>query len=331
MKTALVSTSINIPKVLQLYRKLDPDVPFFVAGDLKTPPEAAEFCNSIPDCHYLGPDAQRHWKSSELIGWNTDSRRNIAVLEALKWGAEIIVSIDDDMLPIWGTYRMQVTLEDPFSGLMFGMPQQWFDAGIFTTPPAKQRGLPAEACFSHVPDFVVDAKVGMVQGAILGVPDSDAVTALASHPYIHSTTDILIYGFVVHPGAYAVANSQWTAFRAELAPAFMQHYKTQQRNTDILASMLMRRLMRERELYTYFGGPLAYHGRAPRPLFNDLKAEMWGLEHIQEWADYLHRAPIGGTSVTDDCRALVDGCGFLPQEFKDCAFAFYEDCEGAVK
>ena len=35
-----------------------------------------------------------------LTGWNTDRRRNFALLEALKWGADLIVSVDDDMIPM---------------------------------------------------------------------------------------------------------------------------------------------------------------------------------------------------------------------------------------
>ena len=31
MKTALITTTINVPRVLELYCKLDPDVRFFVA------------------------------------------------------------------------------------------------------------------------------------------------------------------------------------------------------------------------------------------------------------------------------------------------------------
>ena len=100
MKTALITTTINVPRVLSLYRAHDPDVMFFVAGDLKTPLETDIFCGEIDKCVYLSPELQKmhNYKSSELIGWNNDSRRNVALLEAMRWGAELIVSVDDDML-----------------------------------------------------------------------------------------------------------------------------------------------------------------------------------------------------------------------------------------
>lgn len=329
MKIALVTTTVHVPKVLQLYRKLDPDVVFFVAGDRKTPLEAKEFCGSISDCNYLTPQYQERYRSSEAIGWNTDSRRNIAVLEALKWGADVVISADDDMIPLtldWGR-QFAAAFDTSYDGIQFGVPRLWFDAGRLTVPIAKQRGIPFGFGNTWRPSFVTDAKIGMVQGIILGVPDTNATMAIEQAPVVHSASDILRSSFVFHRQAFAVVNSQWTAFRAELAPAFMQHYKTQQRNTDIFASLLMRRLMVERDLYTYFGPPPAFHAREPRPLIGDLKAEMYGQEHIGEWADYLYRSPIKAESVLDDCRILVEACGFLPSEFKECAFKFYEDVE----
>ena len=52
MNTALVTTTINVPKVLSLYRRLDRDVRFFVAGDLKTPAETIEFCHELGKCQH---------------------------------------------------------------------------------------------------------------------------------------------------------------------------------------------------------------------------------------------------------------------------------------
>ena len=96
MKTALITTTINVPRVLELYRKLDPDVRFFVAGDMKTPhDETTELCDWIGNCDFISQlrQTRKNYEHSELIGWNTDSRRNIALLEALKWGADLIVSM----------------------------------------------------------------------------------------------------------------------------------------------------------------------------------------------------------------------------------------------
>ena len=296
MKIALITTTINVPTVLSLYRKLGPDVEFFVAGDHKTPVAAYEFCKTIDKCHFYSPQEQMDlgYKSSELIGWNTDSRRNIALLEAVEWGADIILSVDDDMIPTSEIFFEGPYLDfEPFSGLCAGEPGYWFDAGKFTVPPAKQRGLPVHYGLVNSFEPVVNAEIGVMQGIILGVPDTDSLTAITCEPRVYSVTDVLRNGFVVRPDALTVFNSQLTAFRRELAPGFAQFYRWQGRNTDIFASLIMRRIMKERGLHTYFGPPMGYHARKSRQLFNDLKSEMYGLEHIVEVSDCVNRTKVG--------------------------------------
>ena len=75
---------------------------------------------------------------------------------------------------------------------------------------------------------------------------------------------------------------------------------------------------------------MAYHARAPRPLFKDLKAERWGLEHISEYADYLRRAPLLDAPVVDQCRVLTGGCNIFSDENKEAAMAWYNDVERAL-
>jgi hypothetical protein len=335
MKTALVMTSINVPKVLSLYRAHDSDVMFFVAGDLKTPAEACDFCEAMDNCIYLTPHEQegKYYKSSKLLGFSTDSRRNYALLEAMRWGAEIIISVDDDMLPasdpncfFWEFNRYFV---DRWHGIQFGAPNQWFNHGSTTVPATFARGLPYDQKLNHDVGFVTDVRIGAVQGTILGVPDADSTYAIAIKAPVHGITELLRTSFVAHPKANAVFNSQITAFRAELAPAFAQFYFAQGRNTDIYASLLMRRIMRERNLYTLYGLPCGYHARQPRPLLKDLQAERYGVDNIAAYADYLNRAPLPkDISVVESCRILAQGWNGPELE---AALAFYDDVESILK
>ncbi len=280
MNLAIVTTTINVPRVLALWEAAG--VPVYIAGDMKTPRQVAEIFGRAPFV-YLSPDAQKHWKSSELTGWNTDSRRNFAVLEALKDGADIILSIDDDMIPLDQSFlnRIVSLFEAPFSGIQIGFPEEWLDHGQMTVPRATARGIPYDQVIHNTIDFVAAAQIGVVQGIIYGVPDATAVDAIANRPLVTSVVEPLASGFVAYPGSLAVFNSQLTAFRRELAPWFVQHYKSEGRNTDIFAAMAMRQKMRELDWYTYYGPPGAWHNRMARPLFNDLKAEMYGAEHIE--------------------------------------------------
>ena len=69
MKTALITTCIRPPRVLDLMRRYDPDVRFFVAGDLKSDDdEMLEWAGSMDEVVYLSADVQKHhkYKCSEI-------------------------------------------------------------------------------------------------------------------------------------------------------------------------------------------------------------------------------------------------------------------------
>ena len=100
MKIALCTTTIHVPHAIHLMRKCGPDVKFFVAGDEKSPhTDIITAQTGLGNYDYLLPGAQTKWKCSGPIGWNTLARRNIAFLEALKWGADVIYSWDNDNIP----------------------------------------------------------------------------------------------------------------------------------------------------------------------------------------------------------------------------------------
>lgn len=353
IRIGLVSTTVNVPKVLTQYRRLARNhcVGFFIAGDLKTDAFAQDYlgalqtgfekCKGASGTFYLSPTAQKElgYKSSELIGWNTDSRRNIAVLEALKWGADFLISIDDDMIPFDSTFFDQIAhiLGNPFSGLQLGAPSHWFDAGNLTCPRYRQRGLPSFFTPDDQHEFVTDVQIGAMQGIILGTPDTDAATTIAHRGcFVSSASDVLKQGFVTHPQAKCVFNSQITAFRRELAPAFAQFYKWQRRNTDIIASVLMRRIMRERGLYTYFGPPMDYHARAPREPQKDMNSEQWGLNKIGPLQDYLDNTDVlrdDDICVTHQLRRIYEDMltfDMFPRENVECALAWISDCESVL-
>ncbi len=331
MKTALITTTINVPTVLALYRKLGPDVKFFVAIDEKTAEEAANFlAYDLPNTqiHYL----KHEYKCSPLLGYNSDSRRNLALLDALKWGADFIFSCDDDMI-VESPFAAGIEhrMAKSFSGVCFDSAPWFFDAGQFTIPPARQRGLPYQPVHHSKPSFANNVQIGAMQGIILGTPDTDSSTTVVNRPFVHSASDVLKNGFVVGLDTRAVFNSQITSFRRELAPCFFQFYKTQGRNTDIIASVIMRRIMRDLNLYTYYGPPSGFHARTWRDPFKDMKAEQWGVENIEAIAEYLDQTEVihPNDSVVQNLRWMYADIpdALMSQEHKECALAFLDDCE----
>jgi hypothetical protein len=332
MRVALITTTINVPAVLHLYRKLGPDVKFFIALDKNSDFEGISKFGVDAGNTWLTPTWQNNWACSESITWLNDSRRNIALLEAVKYGADFIVSIDDDMAPLGLDFfeRFEIMLSEPYSGLQLGTSGHWCDVGRCTFNSAPQRGLPPGVATLNEFSFAQDVQIGAMQGIILGTPDTDAGTTMARHPFVHSATDILRGGFAIDPLAKSVFNSQLTAFRRELAPCFAQFYKWQGRNTDIMASLIMRRIMRERDLHTYFGPPFGFHNRSPRDPKKDFAAEQWGRENVVRFQDCLDATILTGGTVTEQTRYLYVSlayAGHIPGEMLTAVHAFLDDIE----
>lgn len=354
MKIALITTTINIPRVLKLYRACSPNVAFFVAGDLKTPTDAA--MGSDPP-HYMSPDYQRAlgYKCSDLIGWNTIARRNIALLEALKWGADIIVSIDDDNIPLstdyFDRYEMVLSASIPpassiehtlFSGCSIYGFNGWFDPGQLAYPHeagvyASQRGFPHEknqGTWGIKP--IVNAKVGVAQGLILGDPDTSAVDRIAWRPEVHRVSELARAGVVLDNNTYAPLNSQNIAFVCELAPCFLMIPQFG-RYDDIFASLIAQRVMRETGHVVHFGQPFVWQQRNAHDFNQDLAAELWGMQHVVEFASWLDRLYYKRESftwpVTDMLRDMWDDfhhCAWCPPGVGELASAWLQDIESVL-
>jgi hypothetical protein len=99
----IVTTTIFPPtEALRRFESL-PEWKLIVVGDKKTPHHLYE---SNPNIIYMSPEYQEsQYKAlSDLIGWNCIQRRSLGYIEAVKRGATIIASVDDDNIPKpeWG-------------------------------------------------------------------------------------------------------------------------------------------------------------------------------------------------------------------------------------
>lgn len=330
MKTALITTTINIPKVLALYRKFDPDVKFYIAGDQKTDHLSVQgLCETLGNAFYLNPEQQNVWETSKYLGWNTITRRNIALLEALRWGADIIVTIDDDNIPLDETYFS--TFWEEHSGFEASGPNNWLDTGQFLIPHIPQRGFPPiKACVPFI-DSVVGAKIGVWAGAVLGDSDMDATTRIARHPIAHQASELITNGLSVAHYTYAPFNTQNTAFVRELAPA-MLCCRQFGRFDDIFASLICQRVMREFDLHVRFGPPFVWQQRNPHDLVKDLKAEVWGMENIIDLVTTLEALtdlPPATIPAVDSIYYNLIDMWEMP-DMKPLIQAWLQDCQKAM-
>ncbi len=336
MKTALITTTIRVPEVLKTYRSFDPDAVFFVAGDKKTPHAQLEkFVREIGNAFYYSDTDQEKlgYACSGIIGWNRIMRRNIALLEAVKWGAEIIVTVDDDNIPLSPDYFdvFRKILSEPYSGPAASSETGWFNAGAWLEPAVYHRGFPYE--WRHQ-DLKVQtercsgAKVGVAAGLWLGDPDIDAVERLALRPDVTGVRDEMKTGMVLR-GCVGPFNTQNTAFRAELAPLLMV-YTGVGRYDDIFASMTAQRFMADMGLSLYFGNPMVRQERNPQDLFRNLEDELFGMRHMLRFKNDLFAADLGGGTVIEKLRRLAGyfrEWSYLPPAMHELTLAWCSDLE----
>src|SRR3989344_4406524 len=107
--TAIVTTTIYVPKLLAAYakdaKKYEHGVLFIVIADKKTPREAEDFCASLKkqgvEIEYFSCARQEKYLSrfralKKHLLWNSIQRRNVGMLYAYETGAATVITIDDD-------------------------------------------------------------------------------------------------------------------------------------------------------------------------------------------------------------------------------------------
>lgn len=340
MNVALITTTIRVPTVLRWYRELDKDVMFFITGDRKTPhDEVRALVSTLGNAIYYSDSDQEKlsYRSSELIGWNRIMRRNIALLEAIKHGADIIVTVDDDNIPLDRNYFADFVrvLTEPFSGLQVTSADGWFNIGEYMIPPIYHRGFPyARRHIKHTytirPAWGV--AIGAATGLWLGDPDVDAVERIANHPEIHQLTEIARRGLCVDRQTFAPMNSQNTAYIAKLAPLFLV-WTGIGRYDDIWASYVAQTIMRTLGYHIHYGPPFVWQQRNPQTRWQNLRDELFGMEYTSRFCEDLLCAEVGGGSVLDRFERLVehlDSKAYLPPIVCELGRAWCEDVRGIL-
>lgn len=370
MRIALCTTTIHIPHALKLMRKCSPDkfssVKFFVAGDEKSPHEDIEAMCEATDSgknwdvvsqsfkhedaymreHFGNSeyyDVERQialgYKCSKSLGWNTLARRNIAFLEALKWGADVIYSWDNDNIPINVDHFgiIDNTFEYSFDGIKVSgadvwSAKPWFDPGSLLIPRTRHRGFPHDYERKTNVHPVTDAKIGVAAGLVIGDPDIDAVTRMEHRPDIGQVHLLGQTGVVVDPDTWTIFNTQNTAVVRELVPAWFLMPNVG-RHDDIYASLIVQRVGRERGYHVHLGPPFTFQARNPHNLIADLRKEIDGMEGVEKLADLLDQIQLPGRTVLEDVRLIYGTllqCDFLPKTSVEAGLEWLEDVEGVL-
>lgn len=280
-RVAIISTSIN-PGDQTYYREWAEQGDLVVAGDVSTHKHLPRYVDELGGV-YLSPDDQQELSRplSDVIGWRSVQRRNLALLYALERRYDYVVSVDDDNLPSLGWVDAHVavirdggSIDVPRVSSFTG----WVNSADFVDPPTIQRGTPHSRLpyGSYRYHDSTDVRPVVSQGHVLGDPDVGAATRLLDDPRVESVER----GIIVRPAddQWAAFNSQatvWDGTWAHLAavPPGLGRYD------DIFASFFLEAALRTRpELGVHVGPPAVTQYRNEHDVHRDLRAELCGAE-----------------------------------------------------
>jgi hypothetical protein len=324
--TAIVLTTINIPTSLLMgyienFKKYKHDnTAFIVIGDLKTPNEPNELLvNDINKigfhAEYWDIDKQNIWlnkfqRLSNIMPYNSDTRRNIGYLRAVELGAETIISIDDDnfagdddFINWHNIVGETMDLKTAFSENL------WFNSCSLLdfNPPGEiyARGFPYDKRWQNNTHFNnEEGKIMLNMGLWENEPDVDAITRLnKSVVSIGMKSDDQI---MLGNGIFTPINTQNTAFHRELLPCFycvLMGAKIDgniiDRYGDIWGGLFVKMCMDKMGHRVAIGNPMVKHIRNKHDLFKDLRFELWGMILTQFLVSTLSSVKLTKNNYTD--------------------------------
>lgn len=293
MRVAIVSTSIN-PRPDSYASWVDAGH-LIVAGDVNSPDELAGYVTSLGGTYLTPAQQDLRWRWSSYVGWRCIQRRNTAIATALEAGYDVIVTVDDDNMPLSAVkfvdgHIRQFTSPSPDEHKMYASVTPFLNTGEFCIPPFLQRGVPLDV--TSTPTLSTAGRlraprVVVSQAQVLGDPDCGAVERICRAPDVKAIATEAI----IAPGTYAAFNTQATVWTREWAPvmACLPHLG---RYDDIIASYVFARLGRTYDVALHVGTPVVRQDRNAHNLLNDLRAEYWGMRHARALCNRLDEAHI---------------------------------------
>lgn len=300
---AIVTTTINpIGKALERFIEKK-DWKLIVAGDTKTPHSEYE---NVKEITYLHPELQEQkWKTlSDMLGWKTIQRRNLAFLEAYEMGAEVVATIDDDNIPYenWGDdcvvgEEIEVDVYEPENSV--------FDPlSVTNNSHLWHRGYPLELIKTkNRVNYLGKSKVKVdVQAGLWdGDPDIDAIQRLTQSPCV-KFDHIDPY----HSRKLSVFNSQNTFISRRVLPYYMVMPFVGRMDDIWGAYMLQKQVPDTKVVYTRAS---VYQERNTQNLIKNLRDEIIGyennLEYVQQEQNMWHKSmPIEMINAYKEYRSL---------------------------
>ncbi|MBI4093789.1 hypothetical protein HY417_02395 [Candidatus Kaiserbacteria bacterium] len=296
--TAIVTTTIYVPKLLSAYAKdakaHGHDPLFVVVGDRKTPTETERFCEKLAKqsgfaVEYFSPARQEQYLKKfpalrRHLPWNSIQRRNVGLLFAYVAGCETIITIDDDNFLVSKDFIREHQVTGERTCDVVSTTSGWVNVCRLLKEKHSRtfyhRGFPLEKRMPNETWNVRRAKVRPVvnAGLWLGDPDVDAMERLY---HLGDPTDATSYkhrgkpNIAVAKGIWTPFNSQNTAIRRDAIPAYFLSPLIG-RYDDIWASYILKHIADHLDDSIVFGEPLVRQERNPHNYWKDLDQERFG-------------------------------------------------------
>lgn len=313
-KIAVVSTSINeAPYAYQRWAEQTVEPMLIVAGDLNSPPALKNYIEDLGGT-YLSDEQQDDWQSSSIVGWRSIQRRNFAILEAIRWGADFIVTVDDDNAPL-NEHFIQ-TMLNKLSGKRSthrdACPHTndvgYYNPGSQCAPATVARGLPYDIdrdAANKAGRCGCYCTIGVVAGLWVGDPDIDAMERMVNAPWIQScVNDTTVRDL------YAPLNSQSTGWVRDLAP-LMAVLPYVGRMDDIWGGYIAQKVMYQLGYGISYGWPLVRQDRNDHDLTKDLEKEIIGYRYSGQLCRDLDLMSIEGETAIDLYSEIAHRVGTL--------------------
>jgi hypothetical protein len=259
---------------------------------------------------------------ADLIPEASHAQTSFGLLYLWAGDFEYGVFIDDDTLPhdstdFFGTHLRNLDHEGEVTAVRSD--ENWVNVlyqnadehGLYPRGyPYGAMGETTVESTAHVDDVVAS------QGLWTDVPDLDAVRILQDgdlRGQAETRTDATDYDedFVAEPGQYLTVCSMNLAFKREVVPAFYQLPMDDNewgvgRFDDIWSGVFLKRAADVLGKQILNGSPLCVHQKAPRPTFDDLRAEAPALELNEHLWTVVDDAGGDADSFAGVYRAMAD-------------------------
>jgi hypothetical protein len=305
-ETCLVVTSISGPnRILSSLAAgaLEHEIPFFVIGDVSSPPDF-----SLAGCSFYSIAQQEtlEFHIASLTPKRHYARKNVGYLLAMRMGANIIIETDDDNFPrssFWEARNRTI-----HTSTLRGA--GWVNSyRYFADVPIWPRGLPLDAIHNRLPEFgtlpVGPCDCPIQQGLADENPDVDAIYRLVLPLPVRFRGDRAV---ALAERSWCPFNSQNTTWWADCFPLLYLPAYCSFRMTDIWRSFVAQRIAWENGWSILFSKATVWQERNDHKLMSDFQDEVPGYLNNRPIGEALERLTVkpGYSHIPDNLRLCYE-------------------------